>query len=77
MAITSGASPGVEVTTSAWCLACAPAQCHACLTACNEVLLTGLWAANNCNTCACISFVDRVVTLRRGTCTEERRRITY
>lgn len=73
---TNAGAAGVRVTTSAWCIACAPAQCHACLTNATEVLLTGLFAANNCNVCACITFVDRVVTLRRDTCTEERRRIT-
>ena len=71
MAITTSAGDGVRITTSAWC---GVANSGTATTA----VINGRWGAggnsNNGNTDGCFaSFTDRLILIRKGTCTEETR----
>jgi len=73
MAITTSAGDGVRITTAAWCGVANSSTA-------TSAVVNGRWAAggntNNCNTCACITFTDRVLVLRQGACNEEIKFIT-
>lgn len=75
MAITTSAGDGVRITSPSWCGVATGTQASC------YVRVNGRWAAggntNNGNTSSCFaSFTDRLVLLRKGTCTEETRYVT-
>ena len=75
MAITTSAGDGVRITSPSWCGVATGTQASC------YVRVNGRWAAggntNNGNTSGSFaSFTDRLVLLRKGTCTEETRYVT-